>query len=318
LEQEGQSVGVIAVVQRLQALLDSPAFTDVPQRQSELHRCDVVVDMTKALAYGQSSRVYAGTLYGLTEVAVKAVRLVDEDALEKMVAEVCRTKALARHRNVIHVFGIIHLDDCTVGVIMERLAAPLQLAAVSDTAMRMKYTLDIIAGMEHLHSADERVRFDFSPTNLLLTHDGSSVKIIDYCVVQRNMVLRGAFERDLGPFIAPELSTEEWRPTSACDVYSFAVVVAELWTGTVVWENEEYMSVCSYIKSGRRPFSPCELSAKGVPDPIIALIVACWAQKPERRPTFRQLGEILTIPNLHLSPHEAWPSFLRAASSGLP
>jgi serine/threonine protein kinase len=249
---------------------------------------------------------------------VKVLRLVDEDALEKMVAEVHRTKALARHRNVVHVFGIVHLDACTVGVVMERLAAPLQLAAVSDPTMRMKYTLDIIAGMKHMHSPDERVRFDFSPTKLLLTQDGSSVKIIDYCVVQRNMVLRGAFERDLGPFMAPEVFAGEWRSTSACDVYSFAVVVAELWTSTVAWKDVKPTSMADNVKSGRFPFSPCELSAKGVPDPIIALIVACWAQKPERRPTFRQLGEILTIPNLHLSPHEAWPSFLRAASSGLP
>jgi hypothetical protein len=323
LEQEGQS-GVMAVVQRLQALLDSPAFKDVPQGQSELDPCDVIIDMSKALAYGESSRVYAGTLYGLTEVAVKVVPLVDGDAFEKMAAEVCRMKALARHCNVVHVFGIVELDARTGGVVMERLAAPLQLAAVSDLTMRMKYTLDIIAGMEHVHSADERVRFDFSPTRLLLTQDGRSVKINDYYVEHRTIILCGTVvlsARNLLPFMAPELFV--WRRTSpAFDVYAFAVIVAELWTGTVaeLWEeNEVRKSLISDIagKAERRPFSPCELSAKGVPAPIIAIIVACWAQEPERRPTFTQLSEIRTIPNFHLAPQEAWPSFLRAASSGL-
>jgi serine/threonine protein kinase len=209
LEQEGQSVCVLAIVQRLQALLDSPAFKDVPQGQSELDPCDVVIDMSKALAYGLSSKVYAGTLYGLTEVAVKVVQLVDGDAFEKIVAEVCRMKALARHRNVVHVFGIVELDARTVGVVMERLAAPLQLAAVSDTAMRMKYTLDIIAGMKHIHSVDERVRFDFSPTSLLLTQDGRSVKIIDYYVEhRRTIILWGTVAlsaRNVLPFMARAL-----------------------------------------------------------------------------------------------------------------
>jgi hypothetical protein len=86
-----------------------------------------------------------------------------------------------------------------------------------------------------------------------------------------------------------------------------------------LWEeNEVRKSLISDIAGkAERPFSPCELSAKGVPASIIALIVACWAQEPKRRPTFTQLGEIRTISNFHLASQEAWPSFLRAASSGL-
>jgi hypothetical protein len=73
-------------------------------------------------------------------------------------------------------------------------------------------------------------------------------------------------------------------------------VVAELWTGTEAWEGTPEGLISFFVKDGRRPFFRKDLSKKGVPDPIIALIVACWAQEPERRPSFDQLGRLKSMP----------------------
>jgi hypothetical protein len=263
------------LVQRLQALLDSSAFEDVPLPQSKLHPSDVMLDETKVLGRGTHSVVYAGTLYGLTDVAVKVLRLVEGDASKHILDELHRTRALARHRNVVQVFGIVELDACTVGVVMERLGAPLLHARVSDPTVLMKYTLDIIAGMKHMHSTDHVKDFVLQPTHILLTQDSRSAKIVMTC--------------DKLPFMAPKLFADNPRLLAACDVYSFAVVVAELWTGTTAWEGTPLWLVSRRVAAGHRPFSPDELKAKGVPAPVIALIVACWAQDPRSRPTFAQL-----------------------------
>jgi serine/threonine protein kinase len=141
------------------------------------------------------------------------------------------------------------------------------------------------------------------------------VKIIDFGVAQTAETMATdvtAQARGTTRFMAPELFAEEVdKRDTACDVYSFAVVVAELWTGTVAWSGTPKHEIPDLVVAGRRPFSPDELSAKSVPGPIIALIVACWAQDLYRRSTFTQLSELRGIPKFYLAPQERWPLFLQ-------
>jgi serine/threonine protein kinase len=292
---EEQVDSMIDVKQHLEGVMDA-AFKDLPPPQPEpkLDPSDVMLDETKVLGRGMQCVVYAGTLYGRMQVAVKVLRLWEEDALKSFENEMRRTTR-ARHRNIVHVFGVVMLDACTVGVVMERLGASLEEANVTDPSIRMKYTLDIIAGMEHTHKPDHcAARYGPRPGNILLTQDGGSVKIIDF-VARTNSdfdVVDDVYLASIGAtmrFLAPELFAEEWESSTACDVFAFAVVVAELWTGTVAWAGTPENEIPDLVVAGRRPFSPDDLSVKGVPGPIIALIVACWAQEPRSRPTFAQL-----------------------------
>jgi serine/threonine protein kinase len=298
----------------------SASPSSLPAQLRTFAPCDVVVDKQTELGRGPLSIVYAGKLNEHTEVAVKVIQVVHGDTLKKVKDEFRRVNR-ASHHNVVQVFGIVESPgDATVEIVMERLGVSLQKAKVSDPSTRMRYTLDIIAGMEHIRCADQRVvHFDLTPSSIVLTQDGRHAKIIDCDVAPTAVTLRSdsaALIISALPFIAPEVSSAQ--SSAANDVYSFAVVLAELWTGTVAWKGFSAPVIVSKVMAGHRPFSWKDLSDKGVPDPIIAVIVACWAQEPERRPTFTQLSEIRTIPNFHLAPQEAWPSFLRAASSGLP
>jgi serine/threonine protein kinase len=313
---------VHSITARADAPPRTPAFpSSLPAQLRTFAPCDVVVDKQTELGRGPCSIVYAGKLNEHTEVAVKVIRVGHRNTLKNVKDEFRRVNRDSHH-NVVQVFGIVELPgDETVGIVMERLGVSLQKAKVSDPSTRMRYTLDIIAGMEHIHGADRSVaHFDLKPSSILLTQDGRHAKIINFLVAPTAEPLASdsaAMISSTLPFVAPELLAEEWSPSPACDVYSFAVVLAELWTGTVAWEGTLNHLIPEEVTDGRRPFSRKDLSEKGAPDPIIALIVACWAQEPERRPTFTQLSEIRTNPNFHLASQEAWPSFLRAASSGL-
>jgi serine/threonine protein kinase len=97
----------------------------------------------------------------------------------------------------------------------------LQKAKVSDPSTRMRYTLDIIAGMEHIHCANRSVAHaDLKPGSILLTQDGRHAKIINFGVAAPEIDAVSLMISAL-PFMAPELS-EPWAPSTACDVYSFA------------------------------------------------------------------------------------------------
>jgi hypothetical protein len=307
--------------QEIQAVLDAPAFKELSGRQvrqTVFMPRDVFIDKKTVLGRGASSVVYAGMLYGQSQVAVKVIEVVRKGALQRVKDEIRRAN-LARHKNVVHVFGIVTFEDETsVGVVMERLGESLEKVKTDDARLRMKYTLDIIAGMEHMHDAKHarEVRFGLKPANILLTEDGRSVKIIDFGVAQTAETLAAgaiASIRATLRFVAPELFADELEPSSACDVYSFAVLLAELWTGTVAWHETPEDQIPAAVVDGQRPFSRDDLSTLGVPDPIIALIVACWAQDPRRRPDSSQIGKLRDIPNFHRTKEGEWPSFLPAA-----
>jgi serine/threonine protein kinase len=232
-----------------------------------------------------------------------------EITLNNIEAEVRRANC-SRHRNVVHVFGTVQLDDDTVGIVMERLgmslAGALAHKQVTEESLRMKYTLDIIAGMRHMHRPGQLVvHFDLKPENILLTHDRRSIKIIDFGVSQTATTMDKAepTKRGTVPYLAPELFFKPPTSSAACDVYSCAVVLAELWTGAVAWENiRDHDELIGFqVKQGSRPFSPDYLKEMRVPAHIIALIEKCWAQEPLHRPTFAHLAE------LKHKPHAGWP-----------
>jgi hypothetical protein len=311
--------------QAIQAILDDPAFKELSDRQvrqTVFTALDVFIDKNTVLGRGASSVVYAGTLYGQSQlVAVKVIEVAHKDALQRVKDEIRRAN-LARHNNVVHVFGIVTLEhETSVGVVMELLGESLEKVKTDGALLRMKYTLDIIAGMARMHApADRVVHFNLKPANILLAEGGRSVKIIDFSVAQTAKTLTAGkvSPRSTMRYRAPELFAKKFSPSSACDVYSFAVLLAELWTGTVGWHGTSDDLIPAAVRDGKRPFSPQELSTLGVPDPIIALIVACWAQEPHLRPTFAQLWEKLhDIPNFHEAPPQVWPSFLQAATDGV-
>jgi serine/threonine protein kinase len=161
------------------------------------------------------------------------------------------------------------------------------------------------------------VHFGLKPANLLLPQDRSSVKIIDFSVSKAFTSLNNDVPSVRGtlPFIAPELFDDEPQLSMKCDLYSFAVVLAQLWTGTVPWGETSFDHIRSFVISGMWPFSPEKLSENGVPSPIIALIAACWAQEPKDRQTFAQLRELQTFEtSISLSRKHGHMSFLPASS----
>jgi hypothetical protein len=313
LKQENEAAdGTDAAEAELRAIIAFHTFCGRSAPQTKFYPCDVCFSKQK-IGRGKFAAVYPGVLYGQIEVAVKVFQMYD-GALRNVEAEVRRANH-ARHRNIVHVFGIVLLDDDTVGIVMEllgmSLARALECKKVTEESLRMKYTLDIIAGMQHMHQ--RVVHFDLKPANILLTHDRRSIKIIDFGVSQTATTMDNDVPTKRGtlPYVAPELFVNPPKSSAACDVYSFAVVLAELWTGTAAWEhlgNDAGMMGYHVSMKGSRPFSPDELKTMRVPAHIVALITKCWAQEPLDRPTFAVLAK------LKHTPPADWPTFLDAAA----
>lgn len=55
--------------------------------------------------------------------------------------------------------------------------------------------------------------------------------------------------------------------------------------------------------------------AQGMPESIVALILACWDHSPGNRPTFKNMMQIREIDAFWEAPTARWPLFLQQAAA---
>eukprot|EP00965_Chrysotila_dentata_P228719 6196768-Pleurochrysis_carterae.AAC.1 len=160
----------------------------------------------------------------------------------------------------------------------------------------------VVSGMHFLHSVMCISHGDLKPLNMLLHH--GTVKLCDF---GSSRLLRYSAKhfRDTGtlPFMAPELLHEPIKSATrnpalaetdadelsyAVDVYSFGVCVWEMCSREYPWhvllEAHKLQELRRRVlNGGERP------DARRCPQPLRALVEACWQQEPERRPSFERL-----------------------------
>ncbi|BDA50831.1 probable mitogen-activated protein kinase kinase kinase 12 at C-terminar half [Coccomyxa sp. Obi] len=174
--------------------------------------------------------------------------------------------------------------------------------------------MDIAAGMAYLHSMGI-IHADLKPANVLLMSSpvtakiprGFTCKIADFGMSQ---VLTGDNSRvpvadthGSLPYVAPEV-LQNGELAKRADVYSFAVMLLEMWTGQAAYADENYHSVLFSAFSGRRPKVPDDL-----PTDYRKLLEDCWAEDSKARPSFEvahvRLAAQLAAVRGHLTPNQA-------------
>ena len=74
--------------------------------------------------------------------------------------------------------------------------------------------------------------------------------------------------------------------TEKVDVYSFAMVLFELFARELPFAGTDSFSVPLQVTKGLRPKLP-----KHVPKVWAKLIAQCWHDKPSKRPTFERISD---------------------------
>lgn len=197
-------------------------------------------------AYGE---VFKG-VYRETEVAIKL--FVDQDVSDKLIEafrkEVDILKKL-RHPNILHFMGY-----CTVPPHMcivtefENNGSLFKLLHRTnirlDNAQKLKIALETAIGMHYLHTSKPPiVHGDLKSPNLLLG-DNLHVKICDFGLSRFRMASKLSAGSKLGTpeWTAPEVLQSSTN-SEAGDVYSYGVVLWELFTGQIPWEEISAMQV---------------------------------------------------------------------------
>eukprot|EP00250_Pteridium_aquilinum_P003217 c13534_g1_i1 orf=525-2174(+) len=263
-----------------------------------------MVDLSQLLlgerfAYGNHSRIYHG-MYKDSPVAVKVIRQPDADVLQAERLEQVFTNevtmlSISHHRHIIKfvaackkppVLCVIteYLSGGSVrSFLHKREGKPLPIRQVLHMA------LNIASGMEYLHMKGV-IHRDLKSENLALGEDGC-VKILDFGV--------SCFEShcdykadDPGTYrwMAPEMLSH--KPyTKMVDVYSFGIVLWELLTARVPYEEMGAVQAAfCVIHKNLRPSIPSDC----VPA-LEELMCSCWSKEPKERPEFWQIMRSLTL-----------------------
>lgn len=250
-------------------------------------------DVHKIASVGKGAfgEVFRGTLHG-QDVAIK--QLFKDDVGAEALAEFRKEVSIMitlRHPNICLMMGAC-TQPGNLMIIMEFMsngsAESLLYGKKGKTFIgferKMQMALDCCKGMNWLHRMKPPfLHLDLKPANLLVDKNWT-VKVADFGLSK----IQGDDDTAGGsPFyMAPEVLLGR-SVTPKADVYSFGVLLWELYTRKKPWsgvfENEDEL-VNAVCDEGERPEIPADC-----PKQLAALIKRCWAEEPDDRPSFQEI-----------------------------
>lgn len=170
--------------------------------------------------------------------------------------------------------------------------------------------LQVTKGLQYLHSLDiihgnlkgvsepapPQVRLELTDSiqaNVLISKSGKA-QICDYGLspiisnpiftIARISGVPGSF-RWLAPEIIDPPNNKPRTASKPADIFAFAMLAMEVFTGEVPFGNMTNMSVVLHIVTGKRPARPQDAGQFGLTTEMWKFIEKCWSANPNKRPT---------------------------------
>ncbi|KAJ4785453.1 protein kinase family protein [Rhynchospora pubera] len=248
----------------------------------------------RKLATGSCGDLFRGT-YCSQDVAIKVLKpeIVNPDMLREFAQEIYILRKV-RHKNVVQFIGActklpilcIVTEFMNGGSVFDLIHNHI---GVFDLSALVRIAIDVSKGMDYLHQCNI-IHRDLKTANLLMD-EKEVVKVADFGVA-RVKDQSGVMTAETGTYrwMAPEVI--EHKPyDQKADVFSFGIVLTELLTGKIPYEElTPLQAAVAVVQKGLRPKLP-----EGAPPKLIELIKRCWEDDPSLRPNFSEILDILYL-----------------------
>ena len=265
------------------------------------------IKIIKKIGEGNSSDIFLG-LYRGTEIAEKRLHLINT---EKNILDFKRevTSFIILHHPYLLIFyGVIaepkHLsiitEYCPGGNLHELLFKKKHIYLSWKT--RKKFLLQIAKGMNYLHKNNPPILHrDLKSLNIFLTNDLkkssdiTNIKIADYglsIIYEKNK--NSNLNERVGTchWMAPEIINCQ-KYTTKADVYSYGIIIWEICTREMPYEciNDKETILYRVCFKNERP--SLKRLGNDTPDKFKELMVKCWDQDPNKRPSFENIIQFI-------------------------
>ncbi|XP_068658636.1 serine/threonine-protein kinase STY46-like isoform X2 [Aristolochia californica] len=230
--------------------------------------------------------------YSLDVFVVDGWPIEDTDGLHKALAKAIAGSEVdisqeVRHKNIVQFIGACTKlpELCIVTEFMPGGSLYDFLHKnhnVLELSLLLRFAVDICKGMEYLHRNDI-IHRDLKTANLLMDTN-NVVKVADFGVA-RFQNQGGVMTAETGTYrwMAPEVINHQPYDQKA-DVFSFAIVLWELVTAKIPYENLTPLQAALGVRQGLRPDLPKNAHPK-----LVEVMQRCWEEDPSQRPSFTEL-----------------------------
>ncbi|KAM3735041.1 hypothetical protein ACB098_10G061500 [Castanea mollissima] len=264
--------------------IESNSIVDCEIRWQDLH-------FGEEIGQGFYAVVYHG-LWNGSDVAIKVYlgNEYSEGTLLDFKKEIDIMKRL-RHPNVLLFMGAAYTQE-RLSIVTEFLPRGSLFKTLHknnqalDIGRRLRMALDVARGMNYLHHRNPPiVHRDLKSSNLLVDKNWT-VKVGDFGLsrLKDSTFITAKSGRGTPQWMAPEVLRNE-PSNEKSDVFSFGVILWELMTESIPWNNLNALQVVGVVGfMNRRLDLPEDL------DPQVATIIKdCWQSDPEQRPSFEAI-----------------------------
>lgn len=262
---------------------------------------------------GTEASVYSAT-WGNYPVAVKKFRGIPSSSQFQRELSIM---SLIQHPNLVQCYGgfsdtktdtyylVMDLMDSDVSSFLHK-PQDSNTSSQYEFSTILKIAQQTAKGLEYLHQLN-LIHRDLKSVNLLIDSQ-FNVKVGDFGLSRMIAPKNKNMTANIGTvsWIAPEVFEKQPYDAKA-DVYSFGIVLWELFTKKVPFENIDTFDIPIAVIKGERPVIP-----KECPKEYSKLIQLCWNKKPNKRPTFSKIYKTLVkiSKDLGLQVHSADTSFI--------
>ncbi|KAG4206542.1 hypothetical protein ERO13_A03G017604v2 [Gossypium hirsutum] len=268
---------------------ESNSMVDCEIRWEDLH-------LGEEVGQGSYAVVYRGIWNG-SDVAVKVYFAGEykESTLLDYKKEIDIMRKL-RHPNVLLFMGAVYSQE-RLAIVTEFLPRGSLFKALHknnqalDVKRRMRMALDVARGMNYLHHRNPPiVHRDLKSSNLLVDRNWN-VKVGDFGLSRwkNGTFLTTKSGRGTPQWMAPEVLRNE-PSNEKSDVFSFGVILWELMTVSIPWNNLNSLQVVGVVGFMDRRLELPE----GLDPQIESIISDCWQSNPENRPSFEDIINRMT------------------------